>query len=96
MDIIYNGYLSQKSFICEPNTGEVMLDFVGRMETFDKDFDFVRKRLGLKPLGKYIKFNSQFKYAQNHNDYRTFYGEYEKKIVEERCQWEIERFGYVF
>ncbi len=39
-------FIPQSYFLCDPESGEVMVDFVGRYETLARDFEHVRSRLG--------------------------------------------------
>jgi len=91
-----DGYdiLSCEPFLCDKD-GNVLVDFIGQVEHFDKDFDYIRKKLELKPLKKYTKINSHWKY-RSADKYQNWYDKETRKYVEERCEWDIKNFGYKF
>jgi hypothetical protein len=71
-------------------TGVVIVDFVGRYESFDDDVRQVFRRLGL-PEPSLPRLN-----RSRHDHYRTFYSPHTRDVVAERYRRDIERFGYQF
>ncbi len=69
--------------------GRFMVDFLGRFETLERDFSKVCDRLGIE--GSLPKIN-----ASRHRDYRDYYVDRTRKIVEEHFKEDIELFGYTF
>ena len=94
IDLVFNSPFEQKSFLCDAK-GKVLVDFIGKMENFTEDFNYVRERLGLPPQEKFIVLNSQFKYKYD-GDYRGYYNKESRRFVGDLCKWEIEKFGYAF
>jgi len=92
----YNGWLlseemwSQKIFITNHlDSKEIIVDFIGKFEDFDKDFGFVCDKLEINK--NWRKKNANSKY-----DYRDYYTDETRKLIEKRCRWEIEKFGYEY
>jgi hypothetical protein len=79
---------TQKDFITD-DKGQLIVDFVGRYESLEEDFSHICKILK-------IDINLPRKNHTNHKDYKTYYSERTKKIVEELFLEDIELFGYTF
>lgn len=78
----------QKRFVVDEN-GKLIVDFLGRYETLDRDFNLICRHLGInKKLGR---FN-----AGSHRNYREYYNEELRQLVETRCRPDIEFLGYKF
>jgi hypothetical protein len=73
------------------SAGDRQVDFVGRLETFDRDVAVVRERLGLAPAEAVPHVN-----RTKHGDYRTFYTNETRDHVAEVFAADIEAFGYTF
>jgi hypothetical protein len=78
----------QKEMICNFN-GELIVDFVGRYETLEQDFNHVCRVLDIRPSLPHLN-------RTGHKDYRSYYNEKTKKIVAEHFKEDIEMFGYTF
>jgi hypothetical protein len=78
----------QKDMLTD-NDGKLIVDFVGRYETLAQDFQHVCQVLNIEAslpsLNKTV-----------HRDYKSYYTERAKKIVEEHFKEDIELFGYTF
>lgn len=81
-------FLPQHHFICDKD-GSVMVDFVGRMESMDRDFAYVADRLGCDKV--LAKVN-----AGSHQQYASYYDEETRQIVRRVYSRDIELFGYDF
>ena len=79
----------QLDFITDPN-GNIFVDFLGRYERLQKDFDEVCKILGIEPITLLITNNTI------HDHYTTYYNEKTVKIVEELYEKDIDAFRYGF
>jgi hypothetical protein len=79
----------QQSFLAD-DTGAPAIDFIGRFETFQRDFDFVCARLGLAPapLSRV--------HASMHDPSAQYYDDELKGQVDEFYEEDIRRFGYSF
>ncbi len=66
------------------------LDFVGRVETFDRDMERIRGRLGL-PATVLPRRN-----ATEHDRYSAYYDDATRAVVATRWARDVERFGYEF
>jgi hypothetical protein len=79
----------QKEFVCSSD-GELLLDFVGKMENLDEDFKYVCRTVGL-PLIELKQDN-----VTNHLPYPKFYSDHTRELVESTFAEDIEFFGYSF
>jgi hypothetical protein len=71
--------------------GGKRVDFLGRVESFDRDVAVVRERLGLRPLERVPQRNKT-----NHAHYREYYNDATRAKVAEVFAEDIEAFGYTF
>ncbi|MCG8634481.1 MAG: sulfotransferase family protein [Desulfobacterales bacterium] len=69
--------------------GRLMVDFLGRFETLERDFARVCDRLGIE--GALPKIN-----GSGHRDYRDYYTDKTRKMVGEYFKEDIAFFGYTF
>jgi len=70
--------------------GRVAMDFIGRFESLQQDFDTVRRRLGFPSL-QLRQVN-----ASKHGHYTTYYDDETCRAVEQAFQKDISYFGYRF
>jgi hypothetical protein len=78
----------QKDFVVDEN-GELMVDFIGRMETLNRDFKGICERLG-------IEYNLPHLNQTPRKDYRSYYTPETAAIIAEVYKKDIEFFGYDF
>ncbi|MBN1147305.1 MAG: sulfotransferase family 2 domain-containing protein [Anaerolineales bacterium] len=78
----------QKDFVTDDN-GKLIVDFVGRYERLADDFRRVCAALKIDATLPHINRSS-------HKDYRSYYDERSRKMVEEHFAEDIELFGYSF
>jgi len=71
------------------DSGEILVDFLGRFETLERDFSTVCKHLKLD--ASLPKLNTS-----SHRDYREYYDDELKLYVADKLHKEIEYFGYCF
>lgn len=76
----------QSSFICDPS-GRVMMDFVGRFESLDSDFDIVARRLRVDAR---LPVTNQ----SRHVIYREYYTPRMDALVREVYASDCQIFGY--
>lgn len=70
--------------------GEVLVDFIGRMENIQHDFDVVCDRAGIKR--KTLPHVNK----STHKPYWEYYDEVSRDLVAQRFQRDIDYFGYRF
>lgn len=81
-------FMPQHRWICDEE-GELVVDFVGRFERLQADFDEVCRRIGASASLPHLKRSSG-------SDYRELYTPAARDVVAERFAGDIERFGYRF
>lgn len=82
-------FQSQMDFLID-SSGNIGVDFIGRFETLEEDFQFVTEKLGIRR--ELNKTNS----SERESSYRHYYDEGTKRIVEEVYKKDIEHFQYTF
>ena len=78
----------QSRFLCDAS-GRTLVDFVARFETLAEDFRKVCERLGAQATLPRLNTSQR-------DDYRAYYDERSRALVERRYRRDIERFGYAF
>ena len=76
-------------FLCDEEDN-LLVDYVGRFETLEQDLKYVFTRIGLEWL------NLPHVNASRHKSYRTYYGPITRRVIQNRFQSDIDRFGYSF
>lgn len=91
MDPYDRNPLQLETFITD-KSGEVIVDYILRLEHLEEDFTKVAEELGVT---KRIK---TYKTKQNGkgDDYRKLYTDADMEYISELCAWEIDRYGYTF
>lgn len=82
-------FRNQLDYLTDEN-GEVLVDFIGRFESLERDWDTVRTRLAGE-VAALPRLNTS-----THGDYRQYYTPELARIVEQRYARDIERFEYEF
>jgi chondroitin 4-sulfotransferase 11 len=80
-------FRSQYTFICDPQ-GELLVDFIGHLESFDDDFQFVGKQIGLKIETK------KHKPTLKRSPFKDYYSKDTWDLVAQRYQRDIQLLGY--
>lgn len=70
--------------------GEYDIDFVGRFENIQEDFDYICDKVGI------AKMKLPHKNKTRHNHYSTYYDEESRDMIAEVFKQDIERFGFEF
>jgi hypothetical protein len=78
----------QKDMVTD-GEGRLIVDFIGRYETLARDFHHVCKVLNIEASPPQLN-------STVHRNYRSYYNERTRKIVEEHFKEDIEMFGYTF
>lgn len=81
-------WLNQHTYFCGSN-GEIIVDYIGRYETLEKDLDFISKKIGVS--NKLHKKNSTV-----HAPYRQYYSAVTRDKVANLFCADIEKFQYRF
>lgn len=72
-------------------SGRIIVDFIGRYENLQEDFDQVCRTIGIAP--RQLPHKRQ---AKNRSDYRKYYTDEIAELVAQRFKPDIEAFGYTF
>lgn len=78
----------QKEFVVDEN-GQQIVDFIGRYERLSSDFQRVCKVLGLNATLPHMN-------ASMRKDYRTYYNERTRRLVQDYFKEDIDFFGFTF
>lgn len=78
----------QKDIICDKD-GKIMVDFLGKLENIHDDFDHICKQMGFDVKLPHLN-------KSKHKDYRQYYNEHSKKLIEDSFKEDIELFDYEF
>ena len=78
---------SQSSFVLSEQ-GEPLVDFVGRFETLQKDFQTICDRIGISAALPFLNA------SKRRNDWRSYYTNETRSLVEELFEADIRRFDY--
>lgn len=79
----------QYLYVCDEK-GDIAVDFIGKYENIQEDFDKVCDKIGLGKI-ELIREN-----VSVHKDYREYYNEKTKEIIRKAYQKDIELFDYGF
>lgn len=71
--------------------GEIALDFIGKFENLEQDFNFVCQKIGID-----AKLPHKNKNSQKRKHYREYYNDKTKDIIAKKFDLDIEYFGYEF
>jgi hypothetical protein len=71
--------------------GRIIVDFIGKYEQLQQDFNDVCGRIGIKP-----KTLPHKRRATDRNDYRKYYSDDTAQLVADFFKRDIENFGYTF
>lgn len=83
------GLVSQYDFLTNPN-GDILVDFVGRYELLTNDFRKICSDIGINAALPHDNKSARKR------DYRRYYSENSKSIVEQMHAADIQAFGYSF
>jgi hypothetical protein len=87
---IGKGKLRPQTWWISNFNGDIDLDFIGRFENLQKDFDKACELMSIEPV------QLPYKIKGSSSDYRDEYDETTKKLVSNCCREEIKLFGYSF
>ena len=81
-------FMPQSDWITD-HDGSVLVDFVGRFENLNEDFNTICKQIGRNVSLPHVK-------SSKRGNYREYYDDLTIKIVEEWFSKDIDKFGYRF
>lgn len=80
----------QKEYVYNMETNTPLVNYIGKLETIQQDFDKICKQVGL-PQCTLSKEN-----VSNQKDYRTYYTPTTQSVIAEVYKDDIDTFGYSF
>lgn len=89
-DLIFHACEQHPFLICEKNS--IRADYIGRFENLEKDYNHVRKKLGLGHIEIPHRNNSN----KNNTHYTEHYDKETIKIISDVYAKDIEHFGYKY
>lgn len=92
-------YISEKpslqiDFLTDLESGEIIVDFIGRFETIGNDIEIIKRKLNLNS-DKKLQHKNLSKYRSGRN-YKDFYSSELKELVEVYFRKDFETLGYNF
>ena len=78
-----------KEWYCDRN-GQILVDFIGRVETLNQDIRHIGKELGVTMPQPAVHNVS------DKPSYREFYDDETRQVIADRFAWTIQHFGYEF
>lgn len=87
-------FVPQYRFICAPFSRRILVNWIGRFEQLEDDFDIVRRRLGLASVQ--LPHHNEGPRARERRDFREHYTPAARRIVERVYRTDIELLGYSF
>lgn len=73
------------------NDGKIAVDFIGKFENLEQDFDFVARKIGVD-----VQLPHKNKNTKNRKHYHEYYNDETKNIIAKKFDVDIEYFGYKF
>lgn len=92
-DDFINHWRPQSDWVTDDG-GEIILDFIGQVETIDEDFQTVARQIDLSDGSLPVVNTSDG--APSSREYRSAFTEAARRIVAEYYHEDIERWGYTF
>jgi len=78
----------QQEFLTD-EAGNLIVDYVGRLERMNKDFQVICDRID-------VEATLPHKNKSSHSDYRSYYSDRTRELVAQHYAADIDRFGYSF
>jgi len=88
-DNITKANARQKYFLSDLE-GDLMVDFIGRHDSLISDFDFIKKKIGVKATIKI--YNT----SKRNKDYKSYYNDRDAEKIAQTFKEDIEYFGFKF
>ncbi len=83
----------QWKFITDPETGEILVNYIGYFESLNEDIDFIKNKLNIRDKSGLMHLNPSKK---KNKDYRSYYTEETKKLVADYFKKDLDELGYDF
>lgn len=91
-----NGGLNTLTNFLFDDDGKLLVDFVGRFENFDADFEIIAKRLHLHLNNIHLVNVPHINQTNREPDYRKYYNEKSKEIITNGFYHDLVNFNYQF
>ena len=82
-------FMPQTKWISD-ETGEIIVDYIGRFESIESDFGTVCRKLGVTTTLPHVKSTRRKK------PYRSYYSRRSRAIIEDHFREDLDKFGYEF
>ena len=84
---------NQYDWLCD-NKGQILVDYIYKIEDFDNAINIIKSQTNNRLILKNIKLNQSPN--SKSKDYRDFYNDKTRKIIEKRFEKDIDYFKYTF
>ena len=84
----------QLDFVVEPQSNHLLVNYIGRFETLEKDVAVIQEKLVIKSKSNITHRNPSRN--RKGRDYREYYDEKDRSLVENYFHMDLTQFGYDF
>lgn len=84
-------HIKSQSFFLKDKNGDLIPDFVGKFENLERDYKKIMNNIGIKNPPKLLHKN---KTQDKGKDYKDYYDEETRRLVQKRYKEDFELFGY--
>jgi hypothetical protein len=88
--LTWEHFKPQHRYVCDPN-GKLQVDYVGRFENINNDFDYICSQLGIK-----ANLPHDNRTSEKRKQYHSYYSDETREIVAGVYKKDIEMFGFRF
>lgn len=86
--------LRQSDFVTSPESGDLLVDYVGRLESLSEDLDAICMRIGVEDAAYVPHVNPSRERV--HASYAAYYDRASRSTIASYFQEDLQRFGYAY
>lgn len=84
----------QYDFISDPESGEIIVDYIGYFERINEDLEFLKNKFGIRAAGEVKHKNPSSQ--RDKKDYRSYYTDEARELVASYFRKDLDELGYDF